>query len=77
MKKLTVMLAAFTFMALASCKDEAAKGNDPMDNTSHETGDSNSGGSAEPGTPQAQDSTGMISPDSTQASPPTVTRPGQ
>ncbi|MFP5438978.1 MAG: hypothetical protein ACLGH8_14440 [Bacteroidia bacterium] len=75
MKKATLMLAAMAFMALASCKDEAAKGNDPMDNTSMETGDSNSGTHAEPGTPQAQDSTGMYSPDSTQASPPTVTQP--
>lgn len=69
------MLAAMSFMVLASCKDETAKGNDPMENTSLETEDSYSGGPAEPGTPQAQDSTGMYSPDSTQASPPTVTQP--
>ncbi|AWH86598.1 hypothetical protein HYN59_16435 [Flavobacterium album] len=61
-------------MALASCKDNP-KGNDPMEDDAIETTDSHSGGGTMPETPQAQDSTGMVSPDSTQASPPTVTKP--
>lgn len=65
---------AITFMATASCKQEP-KGNDPMDNTSLETEGSESGTHAQPETPQMQDSTGMYSQDSTQASPPTVTKP--
>jgi hypothetical protein len=75
MKKITSMLIVLVFTALASCKGEAAKDNDPIHDNSMETRDSNSGSSAEPVTAQAQDSTGMISPDSTQASPPTVTQP--
>lgn len=74
MKKFLTPLMAITFMALASCKQEP-KGNNPMDNTSLETEDSKSGTHTQPETPQAQDSTGMYSPDSTQASPPTVTKP--
>lgn len=74
MKKFLIPLMAITFMATASCKQET-KGNDPMENTSMEAEDSKSGKHAQPETPQAQDSTGMYSPDSTQASPPTVTKP--
>ena len=54
-----------------SCKD---KGNDPMDNTSMETEgtkDVRATGAA----PAQQKDTMDISPDSTQASPPTVTKP--
>ncbi len=57
-----------------SCKDNGEKGNDPMDNTSIETEESKDVKATGP-EPAQQKDTMDISPDSTQASPPTVTKP--
>lgn len=68
-----IVPALLLLLGAASCKDNGEKGNDPMENTTMETDARD--GDRKTGAEVKQLDTVGISPDSTQASPPEVTKP--